>query len=435
MLLADTLPTIQTYGAFIGLAVAIVLIIFKIHPVYSLIIGAIVGGITGLIGYSSNVVVDTVNCMVNGAQGMVKTILRILTSGILAGALIKTGSAEKIAKSITKGLGPKFALAAIAISTMIICTVGVFIDIAIITVAPIAISLAKQTKHKTPTILLAMIGGGKAGNIISPNPNTLAVAEKFNVPLMGLIVRNIIPAILALGVTILIAYIMGRKKDTTLKEEKKSNKSKKKIEEEKLPNLILALLGPIVVVVILILRPTADVDIDPLIALPVGGLVTILVTRHYKETFSKMAFGLSKVVGIAVLLLGTGALAGIISNSGLKNDLTNMINALNMPVFLLAPFGGLFFAAATASTTSGATVASDVLAKTLIEHGVSPVGAGAMLHSSCTILDSLPHGSFFHATGGSVNMEFKDRLKLIPLEALVGLTSTIGSIIVFLIIK
>ncbi|HCK89018.1 MAG TPA: gluconate:proton symporter, partial [Erysipelotrichaceae bacterium] len=42
-------------------------------------------------------------------------------------------------------------------------------------------------------------------------------------------------------------------------------------------------------------------------------------------------------------------------------------------------------------------------------------------------------GSFFHATGGSVNMSIGDRMKLIPYEACVGLTSTIVSVILYLI--
>ena len=80
--------------------------------------------------------------MISGAQGMMSSILRILTSGILAGALIKTGSAEKIADVIVKKLGEKFALVSIAIAAMIICAVGVFVDISVITVAPIAMAIS-----------------------------------------------------------------------------------------------------------------------------------------------------------------------------------------------------------------------------------------------------------------------------------------------------
>ena len=38
---------ITTLGALLGLAVAIILIIKKVHPAYSLILGAVVGGLVG----------------------------------------------------------------------------------------------------------------------------------------------------------------------------------------------------------------------------------------------------------------------------------------------------------------------------------------------------------------------------------------------------
>ena len=63
----------------------------------------------------------------------------------------------------------------------------------------------------------------------------------------------------------------------------------------------------------------------------------------------------------------------------------------------------------------------------------SGILAGAMIHAGATVIDSLPHGSFFHATGGSVNMQIRERMKLIPYEALVGLTSTIVSSIIYLL--
>lgn len=54
-----------------------------------------------------------------------------------------------------------------------------------------------------------------------------------------------------------------------------------------------------------------------------------------------------------------------------------------------------------------------------------------MIHSGATVLDHLPHGSFFHATGGSVNMDMKERLTLIPFESLIGLTLTFVSTIIY----
>ena len=61
------------------------------------------------------------------------------------------------------------------------------------------------------------------------------------------------------------------------------------------------------------------------------------------------------------------------------------------------------------------------------------VSAAAIIHAGATVLDSLPHGLFFHATGGSVFMAIEDRMKLIPYEAIIGLSSTIVSTILYLI--
>ncbi|UJB53900.1 GntP family permease [Streptococcus agalactiae] len=404
--------TFTTTGALIGLALAILLIIKKVHPAYSLILGALVGGLIG-----GGDLVTIVNTMVLGAQGMMSSILRILTSGILAGALIKTGSAEKIAESIIKKLGQQRAITALAIATMIICAVGVFIDIAVITVAPIAF-LSKSS------ILLAMIGGGKAGNIISPNPNTIAASEAFKVDLTSLMVQNIIPAIAALVVTIILAKIVSKKNNDI------SYDSEEQVGSD-LPAFLPAISGPLVVICLLALRPLFGITIDPLIALPLGGLISILATGYLKETVPFVEYGLSKVVGVSILLIGTGTLSGIIKASNLQFDMIHLLEFLNMPTFILAPLSGIFMGAATASTTSGTTIASQTFAETLIKSGVPAVSGAAMIHAGATVLDSLPHGSFFHATGGAVNMAIKDRMKLISYEALIGLTSTIVAVVYY----
>ena len=117
------MTTITALGAVIGLIVAIVLIMRKVNPAYSLILGSIVGGLVG----GANIQ-DTVGLMISGAQGMIPAILRIITAGVLAGVLIETGAAKKIAETIVNKLGETKAVIAIVISAMILTMVGVFID-------------------------------------------------------------------------------------------------------------------------------------------------------------------------------------------------------------------------------------------------------------------------------------------------------------------
>ena len=165
-----------------------------------------------------------------------------------------------------------------------------------------------------------------------------------------------------------------------------------------------------------------------------GGAVSTIATGKVKHFIEYTEFGLTKVIGVSILLIGTGTIAGIIKASALQYDVTNILAAMHMPAFILAPLAGILMAGATASTTAGATVAAQTFSSTLLEAGVSPLAAAAMIHAGATVVDSLPHGSFFHATGGSVSISISERMKLIPYEALIGLTSTIVSIAVYLII-
>lgn len=134
---------------------------------------------------------------------------------------------------------------------------------------------------------------------------------------------------------------------------------------------------------------------------------------------------------VAIMLLGTGTLAGIIANSGLKAGLIEALNGLGLPSYLLAPFSGALMSLATASTTAGTAVASNVFSSTILELGVPALAGAAMIHAGATVLDHMPHGSFFHATGGAVNMSIGQRLKLVPYESLVGLMISFVSVLLF----
>ena len=100
-------------------------------------------------------------------------------------------------------------------------------------------------------------------------------------------------------------------------------------------------------------------------------------------------------------------------------------NFISLPAFALAPFSGFLLSGATASTTAGVTMAAQTFSGALVEAGVPALSAAAMLHAGGTIVDALPHGSFFHATAGAVGIGVKERLRLFPYGALVGLTTTL----------
>ena len=378
-------------------------------------LGALLGGVIGGAG-----IAGTVAFMVAGAKAITPSVLRILTAGVLAGVLIETGAARKIAQAIVKAVGENLALLALALATLVLTAVGVFVDVAVITVAPVALAVARQANLTKLAILCAMVGGGKAGNVISPNPNTIALSSAFKVSLLDLMMANALPAVIGLTVTYLLACRLRRQGDFV-------NEDEVPVTEEELPNLFGALIGPLVTISLLALRPLCKIEVDPLIALPAGGVFGCLVMGKMKKLDEYVTFGLGKMSSVAILLVGTGTIAGVIQNSALKSLLIGFLKQSGLPPYVLAPTSGALMSAATASTTAGSIVASATFASAIVALGVKALCAAAMMHAGATVLDHLPHGSFFHATGGAVGMSLENRLRLLPYETLIGFTLAIIS--------
>ena len=403
-------------AAFIGLVLAIVLVIKKVSPVYSLMLGALTGGLLSGVG-----LVETVNQMLSGVKDITPAILRILAAGVLSGMLIKTGAAASISRAIVRGLGPKHVYLAVAVSAMLLTGVGVFIDVAVITVAPIALMLGRRLSVSKIKLLFAMIGGGKCGNIMSPNPNTIIAAENYDVALPSVMGAGVIPALIGLVITVyVILPLIPTPKGAVMEYDDESCS-----DEGNLPSFAASIAGPLATIILLALRPLFDIVIDPMVALPIGGIVGIVATRTWKKAGESVSFGLEKMSSVAILLVGTGTIAGVIKASAIKDVLVSMLSGWEAGGLLLAPLSSILMSAATASTTAGATIASASFSQTVLAAGVAAVWGAAMTNAGATVLDHLPHGSFFHATGGSVGMSIKERMRLIPYESAVGLVLTL----------
>ncbi|MGL5702973.1 MAG: GntP family permease, partial [Cetobacterium sp.] len=195
-----------------------------------------------------------------------------------------------------------------------------------------------------------------------------------------------------------------------------------------------SIVGPLVTILLLALRPAVGINVDPLIALPLGGLVGIVFMGKTAKLKESMEYGLQKMSGVAILLVGTGTVAGIIKNSTLKDVILSLLEKASISDRLIAPIAGALMSGATASTTAGATIASATFSGAILAAGVSAVWGAAMVNSGATVLDHLPHGSFFHSTGGASNMNLEERLKLIPYESAIGFVLALSSFLTYLMI-
>lgn len=421
---------ISWWGALIGLALAIYLILKKLNPVYSLMLGAIIGALLG--GAS---LTGTIDILVKGEQSVMGTVLRVLAAGMLAGVMMESGAAETLARTIVDKLGDRMAILSLALATMVITAVGVFIPVAVLIVAPIALEVGRRMHISKLALLVALSGGGKAGNIISPNANTIAAAKGFGLELSQVMIADFIPAVVALIVTVIVARLLVKKGDAVMEADLGDMVDS---DTGNLPTLGQAVVTPILAIVLLLLNPIGQVahltlltkvNLDATYVLPFAAIVGALVMKKGRELRDYARVGMTRMTDVVLILIGAGAIGATITSSNLPQLLIKGVEASHMPGVLLAPISGILMAAATASTSTGVILATGSFAKAILGFGVAPLAAAAMVHTGAIVIDQLPQGNYFHVTANAMYMDLRQRSQGILYEAMVGgsamLTATI----------
>ncbi|MEK1362762.1 GntP family permease [Limosilactobacillus fermentum] len=421
---------ISWWGALIGLALAIYLILKKLNPVYSLMLGAIIGALLG--GAS---LTGTIDILVKGEQSVMGTVLRVLAAGMLAGVMMESGAAETLARTIVDKLGDRMAILSLALATMVITAVGVFIPVAVLIVAPIALEVGRRMHISKLALLVALSGGGKAGNIISPNANTIAAAKGFGLELSQVMIADFIPAVVALIVTVIVARLLVKKGDAVMEADLGDIVDS---DTGNLPTLGQAVVTPILAIVLLLLNPIGQVahltlltkvNLDATYVLPFAAIVGALVMKKGRELRDYARVGMTRMTDVVLILIGAGAIGATITSSNLPQLLIKGVEASHMPGVLLAPISGILMAAATASTSTGVILATGSFAKAILGFGVAPLAAATMVHTGAIVIDQLPQGNYFHVTANAMHMDLRQRSQGILYEAMVGgsamLTATI----------
>ncbi|EPC76321.1 gluconate symporter [Lacticaseibacillus paracasei subsp. paracasei Lpp41] len=421
------------WAALIGLALAIILILWKLNPVYSLMLGAIVGCLIG-----GGNLVQTINVLIQGSQSVIGTILRVIAAGMLAGVMMESGAADTIARAIVNKLGNRLALFSLAFATMVITGVGVFIPVAVLIVAPIALEVGERMHISKLALLVALSGGGKAGNVISPNPNTIAAAKGFGLELSQVMIADFIPAVVGLIVAVLVASLLKNKGSKVLDADLANLTQETNVKD--LPSLGSSLVTPVLAIVLLLLNPIGSIfhidvltklNLDAMYVLPIAAVVGALAMRKGVHLKAYAQAGISRMTDVVMILLGAGMIGALITSSSLPTEIINLIKVSHVSGVFLAPISGILMAAAAASTSTGVILATGSFSKAILGFGVSPLAAAVMVHTGATVIDHLPHGNYFHVTANAMHMEIKERSRSIVYESMVGLSMTIVATVMY----
>ena len=443
--LAD--PTRLMLAAAIGIIVLLVLIIkFKLHPVLSMMVAAIIIGVGA--GMPLTMISDTVE---KGVGRTLQSIALLIGLGSMFGGILEeSGGAQKIASTLIDKFGEKKAGWALGLTGLVIGTT-VFFEAGVVVLIPLVFSVSKQTSKSTLYYAIPLLSGLASGYaFVPPSAGSVLVANALNVNLGTLILVGIPTALICMLVSgVIWGSHVGKKIFTSLSK----NVTEIKDNNENLPSFGLVL-GVILIPLVLILISTLSKYMNipenvqevlgfigkPFIALTIATLAAMYflgIKRGMSGAELKKILDHSlKPVGMILLVIACGGvIRWMLQDSGLGNVIGPALENSGLPFILIAFLIALLVRASVGSSIVAMTMASGIMATMPAVMATSMLYRAAMCLAICGGATALSHvnDAGFWLVGSFLEIDEKTTLKSWTImETLIGVTALIISLIISL---
>ena len=428
-------------AATVGIVLLLVLIIrFKLHPIISMMIAAIVIGVGA--GMPLHLIGETVDdfSLVEGAADAGIALLIGLGS-MFGGILEVSGGAQKIAKTLIDKLGQNKAGWALGFTGIVIGTT-VFFEAGVVILIPLAFNVAKQTKKSTLCYAIPLLAGLASGYaFVPPSAGSVLVANSLGVNLGMMIAVGIPVAVVS---TIVAGIIWGKVIGGRIYTELPVNVAEVEDDEEaKLPSFGLVLVIILIPLILILLStissylpvPGSVQEVlaflgEPFLALTIATLAAMyfLGTKMgYKREQLKKIFDRSlRPVGMILLVIASGGvIRWMLQDSGLGNIIGPALEQTGMPLIIVAFLIAFLVRASVGSSIVAMTMASGIMATMPAVADCSTLYLAAMCCAICGGATALSHvnDAGFWLVSTFLEIDEKTTLKSwTVMETLIGIT-------------
>ena len=338
----------------IGLAIMLVLMMkTKLGPFVCMLLAGL--GIGIACGLGSDGAIST---LVDGFGGTCKSIgLLVIFGTILGTYLEKSGACQRIASSLLKLTGKKNSTAALAITGFVVA-IPVFCDVAMVLLSPLVKSVAKKSNKNACALGTATACSLLSTNaFVAPTPAPLAIIAVLGLDIGVSIAWGLTAAaFVTFCVWAFVEFYLNRKPDSwfvKIEGEEKEN-AVEEISESAMPPFMNAIV-PILLPIVLILLSSVIGAFFPEstglvaafnflgnknIALALGIVASVLCLGKFlpeEIRFTPMTDALKVSGPIVFITASGGALAKIVSATGVGDTLAGILVASPIPVILI-PF-------------------------------------------------------------------------------------------------
>lgn len=336
----------------IGLAIMLVLMMkTKLGPFNCMLIAAVGIGIACNLGAST-----AVSTTVDGFASTCKSIGLLVIFGTMLGTYLeKSNACQRIATSLLKVSGKKNSVIAMA-ATGYLVAIPVFSDVAMVLLSPLVKSVAKKSDKNA-----CMLGTVTACSLLStnayvaPTPAPLAVVAVLGLDVGTSIIWGL-PCALFITICVCVFGICYLEKKPnewfTQLESEKEKEIRVDIPESEMPSFVRAII-PILLPIVLIMidsvcgtilpedsaiLPIVDFLGNKNIALALGVVSSVLCLAQYMpedERWAPMSDSLKTAGPIIFITAAGGALAKIVSATGVGDTLAEMLVNSPIPILLI----------------------------------------------------------------------------------------------------
>lgn len=438
-------PTRLLIAAAVGIIVLLLLIIkFKLHPVISMMIAAIIIGVGA--GMPLTMISSTVE---KGVGKTLQGIALLVGLGSMFGGILEvSGGAQRIAQTLIDKLGQKKAGVALGITGLVIGTT-VFFEAGVVVLIPLAFSVAKQAKKSTLYYAIPLLAGLASGYaFVPPSAGSVLVADSLGVNLGVMIMVGVPTALICMVVA---GVIWGRFIGDKVFIKLPVNVQEIKEDSKELPPFGLVL-GVILIPLVLILISTISKYLPipaniqnvlafigkPFLALTIATLAAMYflgIRRGYTgEQLKKILDHSLRPVGMILLVIASGGvIRWMLQDSGLGEIIGPALEKSGMPLIIVAFLIALLVRASVGSSMVAMTMASGIMATMPAVMATSMLYRAAMCCAICGGATALSHvnDAGFWLVGTFLEIDEKTTLKSwTVMETLIGVTSLIVSLII-----
>ncbi len=339
----------------IGLAFMMFLMIkTKAGPLVSMLLAALLIGMTcGLTG------LETINAITTGFGNTCKGIGIVIIFGTILGEYLeKSNATQRIATTMLKLSGEKNADLALT-ATGYLVSIPVFVDVALIMIAPLCKAIAKKSKKLVGPLAVALSGALLCTNtFVAPTPAPLSIVGILGIDVgQSILYGLLVAAIGSIAVWAFARFYLSKKPEswysylsTAILEEDATPEA----DEKDMPGFLRSI-SPILVPVMLILLNTTCSMLLPEgspvleitkfignsnIALALGTIwAVVMLFKHLPagESFDAVNNAMKACGPVIFITAAGGSLARVINETGVGELLADFLVASPLPA-ILVPF-------------------------------------------------------------------------------------------------